>query len=70
MIRGRTMTGAGLTAVLHAVPAILVHTHFGQIWLARFTLLAGALCLAGSMARGVRVGTLVMALGIAVSPPR
>ena len=59
------MTGAGLTAVLHAGSAILVHTHFGQIWLARFTLLAGALCLAGSMARGVRVGTLVMALGIA-----
>jgi putative copper export protein len=65
VIRGRTMTGAGMTAVLHAVPAILTHTHFGQIWLVRFTLLAGALCLAGSTARGMRTATLVMALGTA-----
>ncbi len=43
VLRGRTMTGAGLPAVLRAAPVILVHTHFGQIWLIRFALLAGAL---------------------------
>jgi putative copper export protein len=65
VLRGRTMTGAGLTAVLRAVPVILVHTHFGQVWLVRFTLLAGVLCVAGSMGRGARLVTLVMALGVA-----
>jgi copper resistance protein D len=62
VLRGRTMTGAGLTAVLRAVPVIIVRTHFGHIWLVRFTLLGGALCFAGSMARAVM---LLMALAIA-----
>jgi len=65
VLRGRTMTGAGLTAVLRAVPVILVRTHFGHIWLVRFTLLGGALCVAGSMARVARAAMLLMALGIA-----
>jgi putative copper export protein len=65
VLRGRTMTGAGFTAVLRAVPVILERTHFGHIWLTRFTLLAGALCVAGSMSRLARAATLVMALGVA-----
>ncbi len=65
VLRGRTMTGAGFPAVLRAVPVILVHTHFGHVWLIRFTLLAGALCVAGSMAWVTRAATLVMALGVA-----
>ena len=64
LLRGRTMTGAALPAVLRAVPVILVHTHFGKIWLVRFALLAGALCSVGSMARVARAATFVMDLGV------
>jgi copper resistance protein D len=67
VLRGRTMTGAGLAAVLHAVPVILVHTHFGQIWFVRFALLAGVSCVASSTARAARAATLVMALGVALT---
>ena len=65
VFRGLTMTGAGLTAVLRAAPVILVHTHFGQIWIVRFTLLAGALCCVGSMSRAARSVTAATALGVA-----
>src|SRR5438552_3061401 len=65
VLRGLTMTGAGMTTVLRAAPVILVHTHFGQIWIARFTLLAGALCFVGSMSRAARAATAVTALGVA-----
>jgi len=65
VLRGRTMTGAGWPVVLRAVPVILVRTHFGHVWLVRFTLLGGTLCLAGSMARAARAVMLLMALAIA-----
>jgi putative copper resistance protein D len=65
VIRGHTMTGAGLPAVLRAVPVILMHTHFGHIWLARFALLAVVLGVAGSMTRVARTAMLVMALAVA-----
>src|SRR5262252_773531 len=65
VLRGRTMTGAAMPAVLRAVPAILAHTHFGQVWLVRFTLLAGMLCLAGSLTRTARTAMLALALSVA-----
>jgi putative copper resistance protein D len=65
VLRGRTMTGAGLSGVLSAVPSILGRTHFGHVWVIRFILLAGALCAACSLRRAGRVVTLVAAIGVA-----
>ncbi len=65
ILRGRTMTGAGFAAVLNAVPVILRRTHFGQVWLVRFALLAGALCSTFSLRRVARAATLVAAGGVA-----
>jgi len=64
-LRGRTMTGTGLSGVLSAVPSILGRTHFGHVWVIRFVLLAAALCAACSLRRATRVVTLGAAIGVA-----
>jgi putative copper export protein len=65
IVRGRTMTGAGFSAALNAVPVILQRTHFGQVWLVRFALLVGALCSTCSIRRVTRAVTLGAAFGVA-----
>src|ERR1700730_16999141 len=65
IVRGRTMTGAGFSAALNAVPVILQRTHFGQVWLVRVALLVGALCSTCSIRRVTRAVTLGAAFGVA-----
>jgi putative copper export protein len=65
VIRGRTMTGAGLPAVLGALPVIFRSTHFGHIWLLRLTLVALILCSASFGRRGARMLALAGAIGVA-----
>ncbi|PWU24420.1 MAG: hypothetical protein C5B48_06500 [Candidatus Rokuibacteriota bacterium] len=40
LIRTRTMSGGDLGTIVTAMPSVLTHTHFGTIWIARFTALA------------------------------
>jgi putative copper export protein len=65
--RAQTMAGGGLAAAIAAIPAVLTHTHFGVIWVARFALLALALVLAAGCSRGLRAGSLGLALAIALT---
>ena len=53
--RAQTMAGGGLPAAIAALPAVLTHTHFGAVWIARFALLALALVLAAGSSRALRV---------------
>ena len=67
MTRAQTMAGGGWSAAIAAVPAVLTHTHFGTVWIARFALLALALVLAAGSSRGSRTGSLGVALAIALT---
>jgi putative copper export protein len=58
VLRGRTMTGAGLPAVLSALPVIFRSTHFGHVWLLRLMLVAVILCAAGFARRDARMWAL------------
>ena len=66
-LRSGTMSGGGPGAAMHAVPAVLMRTHFGSVWIVR---LAGLLALlplsAASSRRFLRLGALA-ALGIALT---
>ncbi len=66
-LRCGTMSGGGPGAAIQAVPAVLTHTHFGSVWIAR---LAGLLALlplsAASSRRFLWLGGLA-ALGIALT---
>jgi len=65
VLRGRTMTGAGLPAVLSALPVIFRSTHFGHVWLLRLMLVAVILCSAGFARRDARMLALAGAIGVA-----
>jgi putative copper export protein len=65
--RAQTMAGGRLPAAIAAVPAVLTHTHFGAIWIARFALLALALVLAAGSARALRTASFGLALAIALT---
>jgi putative copper export protein len=65
VLRGQTMAGGDLRAVVRAIPVILERTHFGQIWLVRFFLLAAALIATCWMVRTARVIALGAALAVA-----
>src|SRR6185369_6343465 len=49
--RAQTMAGGASPAAIGALPAVLRHTHFGAMWIARFALLALALVLAAASSR-------------------
>jgi putative copper export protein len=65
--RAQTMAGGALPAAIAALPAVLTHTHFGAVWVARFALLALALALAGGRSSALRVTSLGLALAIALT---
>jgi putative copper export protein len=65
--RAQTMAGGALPAAIAALPAVLTHTHFGVIWIARFALLALALALVAGRLRALRVTSLGLALAIALT---
>ena len=65
--RAQTMAGGASPAVIGALPAVLRHTHFGAMWIARFALLALALVLAAASSRTLRVASLGLALAIALT---
>ena len=65
--RAQTMAGGALPAAIAALPAVLTHTHFGAVWIARFALLALALVLAAGSSRALRVASLGLALAIALT---
>jgi putative copper export protein len=65
--RAQTMAGGALPAAIAALPAVLMHTHFGAVWIARFALLALALVLARGRSRALRVASLGLALAIALT---
>jgi putative copper export protein len=65
--RAQTMAGDALPAAIAALPAVLMHTHFGAVWIARFALLALALVLAGGSSRALREASLGLALAIALT---
>jgi len=65
--RAQTMAGGALPAAIAALPAVLMRTHFGAIWTARFVLLALALMLAAGSARALRVASLGLAIAIALT---
>ena len=65
--RAQTMAGGALPAAIAALPAVLMRTHFGAIWIARFSLLALALMLAARSARALRVVSLGLAIAIALT---
>ncbi len=67
LIRGRTMAGGDLGAAVAAIPAVLLRTHFGTIWLVRSAVLGLALILALGRPRPARVLTLALALGVALT---
>ncbi len=65
--RARTMAGGDLTAAISAIPLVLTRTHFGAIWIGRFTVLAVALGIAGLRSRAARAGSLVLALAVTLT---
>ena len=65
--RAQTMAGDALPAAIAALPAVLMHTHFGAVWITRFALIALALALAGGTSRALRVASLGLALAIALT---
>ena len=65
--RAQTMAGGALPAAISALPAVLTHTHFGAIWIARFGLLALAFLLAAGRSRALRVASLGLALAIVLT---
>jgi len=65
--RAQTMAGGALPAAIAALPAVLTHTHFGVIWIARFALLALAFLLAAGSSRALRVASLGLALAIVLT---
>jgi putative copper export protein len=65
--RAQTMAGGALPAAIAALPAVLTHTHFGAIWVARFALLALALAPVAGRSRAPRVVSLGLALAIALT---
>jgi putative copper export protein len=67
VLRARTMSGGDLSTALAAVPAVLAHTHFGTIWIARAVGL-GILVLATGRRGRLASGTLLcLALAVALS---
>lgn len=67
MLRARVMSGGGLATGLAAVPAVLLRTHFGSVWIARSIALGLVLLLSPVSARRARAVALVLAVGIALS---
>jgi len=65
--RAQTMASGALPAAIAALPAVLTHTHFGAVWIARFALLALALVLAAGSSRALRVASFGLALAIALT---
>ena len=65
--RARTMAGGDLTAAIFAIPLVLTRTHFGAIWIGRFTVLALALGIACLRSRAARAGSLVLALAVTLT---
>ena len=63
LLRSEVMAGGGAGAGAAAIPAVLAHTHFGAIWIARLILLA----LAPLAWRLLPPAALVVALGIAAT---
>jgi len=66
-IRARTMAGGDLAAAVAAIPAVLLRTHFGTIWLLRSAALVSALGCALGRSRPARALTLALALGVALT---
>src|SRR5713226_9620981 len=50
-LRSGTMSGGGPGAAMHAVPAVLTHTHFGSVWIARAAGLLALLPLSAASSR-------------------
>ena len=70
LVRTRTMSGGDLGAIVAAVPSVLIHTHFGAIWIARFAVLAAVVIVSTLSSRAARWLLFVLAagLGLTTSP--
>src|SRR5262245_3742152 len=67
LLRADAMADGGWPAVDAALAAVLMHTHFGTVWIARGALLAVALVLAVGQSRARRAGALGAAVAIALT---
>jgi putative copper resistance protein D len=67
VIRAQTMAGGGIVLAIGATPTVLLKTKFGNLWIARFLMLALALLLTRAEARLARMMTLALALGVALT---
>ncbi len=65
VLRGQTMVGGDMRAMVQAIPVILERTHFGQVWVVRLFLLAVALVATRWNTRTARAITLAAALATA-----
>jgi putative copper export protein len=67
VVRAQTMSGASLAGVIHTLPVVLMRTHFGAVWIARFAALALLLALSYARARWARLAALPPALAVALT---
>ena len=67
LVRTRTMSGGDLAAIVAAVPSVLLHTHFGMIWIGRFAALAAMAILYRLSSRAARVLMFVLAAALALT---
>ncbi len=67
VLRAQTMSRASLAVAITSVPAVLAHTHFGTIWMARIALLALLLAVSLAPGRAPRVVATLLALAVALT---
>jgi copper resistance protein D len=67
LLRTQVMARAPLVVAVGAVPDVLARTHFGSIWIARSVGLVLALALSLARPPALRVGCLLVALGVALT---
>ncbi len=67
VLRAQTMSRASLAVAITSVPAVLAHTHFGAIWMARIALLALLLPVSLAPGRAPRVVAMLLALAVALT---
>ncbi len=65
--RAQTMAGGDLASAIAAVPAVLMRTHFGAIWIARFVVLALALLVSLWTFRVARAASVLLALAVTLT---
>jgi len=67
LVRTQVMAQAPLAVAVGAVPDVLTRTHFGSIWIARSAALVLAVALSLARPTGLRIGCLLVALGVALT---